>query len=231
MHSAQKKLKRYITRGGEHCSPLQVILQNIQRELPETVIFGGMVRDFGLSDARYFTSDIDLVTTAPACDIYSLIKNFQPVKNKFGGFRFSVSNQLFDIWSLQDTWAIREGHVEGCSIESLLRTTFFNLDAAFFKISDYRICASDNYESNLSRRLLDINLKKNPNPQQMAIRAVRMAMVKDLFIAPELAEFVLSELLGRGIIPALDSYVKSLYMHSLKKSDNCFRYDPQLSIW
>jgi hypothetical protein len=231
MDSTQKKLKRYITRGGEHRSPLEGILHDIQRELPETVIFGGMIRDFGLSAARHFSSDIDLVTTAPARDIYSLIKEYQPVQNKFGGFRFSVSNRLFDIWSLQDTWAIREGHVEGCSIESLLKTTFFNLDAAFFKISDYRICASESYELNLSKRLLDINLKKNPNPRQMAIRAVRMAIVKDLYVAPNLAEFVLSELFGQGISPALDSYVKDLYVHSLKRSDDCFKYEPQLSIW
>lgn len=231
MDSTQRKIARYISRSDEQRSSLREILDHIQREIPETVIFGGMVRDFGLSNVKRFSSDIDLVTTASAQDIYRLIRPYQPVRNKFGGFRFVCASRLFDIWSLEDTWAIREGYVKGKSLESLLSTTFFNLDAAFFRISDCRVYAAENYERCLSRRILDINLQENPDPKQMAVRAVHMAIKKDLFIAPNLGEFILRELYRKSASLLVESYVKNLSEHFLEDPVECFQYSPQLSIW
>lgn len=68
-----------------------------------------MIREFALGNARRFVSDIDLVSTASQSEIAIAVAKHSAVQNKFGGFRFVIEKQRFDIWSLPDTWAFRSG--------------------------------------------------------------------------------------------------------------------------
>jgi hypothetical protein len=190
-----------------------------------------MIRDFGLGYARSFRSDIDIVTTSTANEIYRLVKPLNPVRNKFGGFRFSAAGTLFDVWSFADTWAIREGIVQGEKIEDLCKTTFFSLDAAVFRLQERRLVTVPEYEEKLSRRILGINLINHPFPEQVARRAIRMTMAKDLSMTPELCEFIVRSLVpGRGE-GVYKYFVTRLRRHLKSSPDLHFRCGVQLPIW
>ncbi|QXI36279.1 hypothetical protein [Pseudomonas xantholysinigenes] len=230
MINTRKKLITYLRKRDGIKPSLQATLVNIRCKLPDVVIFGGMVRDFGLG-VRHFSSDIDMVTTASAEQIRHALAGLNPVMNKFGGFRFRENGRLFDIWSLQDTWAIREGHAQAKYLSDLCRTTFFNLDAVIFDVHALKVRARHGYDEDLQRRVLDINLEANPNPRQMAIRAVRMAIQKDLQLAPALVEYVLEQLYGTSLNLTYQSYVRQLHDHTGRTPESAFRFEPQLKIW
>lgn len=203
----------------EHKSPERLVLRNtldwISEKLPETAIFGGMVREFALGNARSFASDIDLVSFASQADIFQAIKDFSPVKNKYGGFRFLVDKRLYDIWAFEDTWAFREGILAGNSFSDLFGTTFFNLDAAIFHLKKKECFLSDFYQDSLENRLLEINLEENPFPEKMVQRAIFMAIDKALSIGPDLAHYLLknknvdNDLLSNLFIEGLRTHVEN----------------------
>lgn len=230
MINTRQKLITYLRKRDGVKPSLQATLVNIRCKLPDVVIFGGMVRDFGLG-VRHFASDIDMVTTAPSEEIRRALAGLNPIMNKFGGFRFSENGRLFDIWSLHDTWAIREGHADANSLPDLCKTTFFNLDAVIFDVRALKVCTLRGYDHDLLRRVLDINLQANPNPRQMAIRAVRMAIQKDLQLAPALVDYVLEQLYGTSLNLTFESYVRQLHDHTNRSVDAPFRFEPQLKIW
>lgn len=209
----QDRLTQYINRRSAHDKQLGTLFKMLRTELEDASIFGGMVRDFGLGGAEAFNSDIDIVTMSPASDIFDLIKKLNPTKNKYGGYRFSINGQLFDIWSFFDTWAIQEGFVEGRSLEDLKKTTFFSLDAALFKLSDHRLIVGNNYEAELRKRVLSINLSRHPFPAKVAQRAMRMALTKNLSLTPELCEFVVSHMRS----PTSNSDAYAIFLDALRK--------------
>ena len=226
----RNKLVQYFTKGGERRAPLRAFLRTVATELSDSAIFGGMIRDFGLGYARSFCSDIDIVTMSTTKDIYRLVEPLNPVRNKFGGFRFVAAGRLFDVWSFADTWAIREGVVQGESLEDLCKTTFFSVDAAIFRLQGQSLVATEDYEATLSRRILGINLIQHPFPEQMARRAMRMAISKDLAMTPELCEFVVHTLASARVEKSCEYYLNGVRQHLQSTPDQCFRYGSQLPM-
>lgn len=198
----------------------------LQDTLPDLVIFGGMVRDLFLFNITEFKSDIDLVTSASSREIFECIKNFNPVRNKFGGYRLFHLGLPFDIWSLQDTWAIREGHVKGKTIEDLCKTTFFNCDAIIYDVFIERIHTCPGYRKSMLKKLLDINLKPNPSPQKMANKAIQMCMEKEFSLTIQLCQFVLEHAYkdahSLNILTAIEKH--------LETSNIPFGYNKQIII-
>lgn len=227
----RKRITRYLSTRIEGRAELRQFLQTITIELKDSVIFGGMIRDFGLGYARSFRSDMDIVTTSNAAEIYRLIKSFNPVRNKFGGLRFSAAGRLFDIWSFSDTWAIKEGVVKGDKIEDLCKTTFFTLDAAIFRLKDSSLVTAPKYEEQISSRILDINLVNHPFPDRAARRAIRIATEKNLSMTPALCEFIVRSIAPRrGDVLDRQLYVRLQQHLNLSPSLN-FRPGEQLPIW
>lgn len=211
--------------AGERAT-LRRAFDAIARGLPETVIFGGMLREFGLGNIRSFTSDIDLVSNAKRHEILDAIVHFSPTENRFGGFRFSVDGQKFDLWALEDTWAFRAGLVEGRNFTNLLDTTFFNIDAIAYHIGKRQFLHAPHYETILEKRLLDLNLRQNPYPGEMALKATRMACEKGFSLTPRLSAYILENLDRSDLPPGRQKFVKELEKHSSKGSEN-FRFNPQ----
>lgn len=169
---------------------LRSVVANISARLPDTVIFGGMMREFALGNARNFTSDIDLVSAASSEAIVTAIADYLPTRNKFGGFRFTVNQRRFDIWALQDTWAFKQGYVSAPSFENLLKTSFFNLDAAFFHLGSRQVTTHEGYERWIATSLLEINLESNPRPANMVRRALDLVIENQLTVGNRLARFL-----------------------------------------
>jgi hypothetical protein len=188
----KSRVTDYLGYESQERSVLRSTLGALTERLPDTAIFGGMLRDFALKGTRNFTSDIDLVTFASPAEISLAIKDLTPRRNKFGGYRFAAGRWRFDIWSFHDTWAFRQGIVRGSGFTDLFATTFFNVDAAIFHLSSNEFRFSPTYEQGIVRRLLEVNLEANPSPVRMARRAIRLAMERELSIGPALAEFILT---------------------------------------
>lgn len=191
LEKVKKSVSRYLDYEAKERTALASTLNSLSVALDGAIIFGGMVREFALENARIFKSDIDIVTRSSREEIYRVIEHYSPRLNKFGGYRFLVGAQLFDIWSFSDTWAFKEGLVKGDTLDDLFKTTFFNIDAAGFDLSNRRLIFSDAYINALETRTLDINLLPNPSPSAMAKRALKLALENHLAISPKLRDYIL----------------------------------------
>ena len=168
-------------------------------ELGRVIVFGGAIRDMALRGTREPPSDIDVVLeSAGPEDVESFMSTIGATRNRFGGFRFSTSRWKFDVWRLEDTWALRNHLVHGASGEALLKTTFFDWDAVAYDFSNRKLLVSDGYFERLERRIIDINLPDNPNPIGNARRALRIFVSGNAALSPRLADFVVKTLATEG---------------------------------
>lgn len=220
----QRSLSRYFS-SRDRLSP---ILKKIRDNLADSAIFGGMIRDFGLGDAREFKSDIDIVTMSSSKEIFALIKDYDPQRNKFGGFRFFVEKQMFDIWSFEDTWAFKEGIIKGEKLEDICRTTFFNADAAIYKLNESKILNLSEFYFAISERILDINLEHNPNPEKMVNRTIKMVVNKNMGISTRLAQFIIDTEYKNCYLEK--SFKHLLARHLYTTPEDPFYFNPQLSL-
>lgn len=227
-----ERVYRYLYGRSDARANTRDFICKLSQSLPETVVFGGMIRDFSLGLAREFNSDIDLVSMNDKASIFSAIRQYNPEINKFGGFRFAVGRQLFDIWSFQDTWAFREGLVKAATIEDLCATTFFNMDAVCLPLKSKKIISSANYLDSVRNSTLDINLEENPAPDKIAVRAVRMAINSGIKVSPRLQLFILKnakDTFWRGEIAGL--FLKLMAKHSENHADLPFSFCPQTDLF
>lgn len=155
------------------------------------VIFGGAIRDLALYGNTEFPSDIDVVLEcADAHTLAAQMESLKAYRNRFGGFRFSTIKWKFDVWRLEDTWALKQGHVAGHSARALLQSTFFDWDAIAYDFTNREFHFLDGYFERLQEGVVDINLEPNPNPLGNARRALDIYWTGRAGIAPRLAQFV-----------------------------------------
>ena len=150
----KSRMKDYLEYESPERAVLSSTLQALTEQLPDTAIFGGMLRDFALKGARGFSSDIDLVTFASSAEIVSAIERLSPRKNRLAGTA-SLRVGGVSISGRSMTWAFRNGLVEGTSFSDLFKTTFFNLDAALFHLATQEFSFSPVYEQGIVDRLLE----------------------------------------------------------------------------
>lgn len=185
----------------------------------ETVVVGGMLRDLCLSGNGSFSSDVDFTCCPEDLRAFdrALIERGAR-RNRFGGFSLVLSAWKVDVWPLQRTWADVEGHVTVRRLEDVLLATFFTWDAILYDCESKRLIHSDRYFDDLKRRLLDINLRPNPNPSGNAIRALRYSYRLKAHLSPRLSAFVLAamdnlswgELVSRECASFSSSVLRSL---------------------
>ena len=226
----ERNLGEYLGRRTVGRPKLKEAIAEVISVLPDTVIFGGMIREFALGNARGFVSDIDLVSSASQDDISVAAAKYDAVRNKFGGFRFSIGKQRFDVWSLPDTWAFRNGFALGETFADLLTTSFFNLDAACYHVTRKELLLLPGYERWIHDRILDVNLLQNPQPPSMARRALSLIHTRQLGVTRRLAEYISIRLGNEGL-----SWVDQILMRKLANyldsgSQEVFRFAPQVEL-
>ena len=188
-------------------------------ELGEAAIFGGLLRDLSLDSSRTFTSDIDLVVeTDDDRGLASKMEKYGAIKNSFGGFRLQFHKWKIDIWPLRKTWAIKEGLVKEESFEGLLKTTFFDWDAVVFNLTKSKILSIDNYLEKLTERVVDINLKENPNNIGIIVRALRLLEKRNAKFTWDLSEHVFNGIESYGLSRILEDELDSYNYNILSES-------------
>lgn len=230
LSKVRESVTDYINRNSADRFALKSTLDNLASRLPETSIFGGMLRDFALGHAREFYSDIDLVSFSSRSDILRAISEYSPTENKFGGFRFVAAKRSFDIWAFDDTWAFRQGIVDGSELRDLFKTTFFNLDAAVFHLSSREFLCSEDCEEGIENRFLELNMKENPSPYRMTRRAISMSIEKDLAIGPKLASFMLANVKRSELDWMSNLFMDGLEGHVKSDSKKNYAFNPQQSF-
>jgi predicted nucleotidyltransferase len=190
----KKRVERFLNSDAYARSEIKGVIDHL-KAIGSVAIFGGALRDLALEGNRHFPSDVDLVVdpNRPQ-DLETLMKRFNAKRNKHGGYRFSLTRWKFDVWSLETTWAIRNRLVHGHNIEDLLKTTFFDWDAIAYDVSSRRLYAPATYFQKISERVVDINLKQNPNPTGNAARALRIYQSGAARLSPALARYALETL-------------------------------------
>lgn len=221
--SAKNRIQGFLGKDVGEAHPIQ----HLKYTLADLAIFGGMIRDLKLERPEFFNSDIDLVSSACAEEIYSAIRNYSPIRNRFGGFRFFFLGRPYDIWSLEDTWAVRQGYVEAVRIEDLCRTTFFTIDAAIFNIKSERFYLPRFCKESIECKILDINLIHNPFPAKMAMKAVELSVKRGLKMSPDLCEFVLR---NGTFLKFQSGFKESLIKHLAIAPEKPFEFARQLSL-
>jgi len=155
-------------------------------------LFGGLIRDLMFHDASHFSSDLDFVIDVDdEVGFQKLIVQLKPTKNSFGGYRACLNGYKVDFWDVKNTWVNKNMvPVKADTLESLIETTFFNLDAAIYDLEKRKVHMKKSFREGLSNRLLDINLEENPNPDGAAVRAIRRMWTHDLMASETLVEFI-----------------------------------------
>ena len=161
------------------------------KDMGHLAVVGGMLRDLALFGNEGFSSDLDLVIDPWDIDFFEdAMFSKGAKKNRFGGYSLPSNRWQIDVWPLQKTWAHLAGHVSVSNFEDLTKTTFFNCDAVLYDIDAKRVICDSSYFDVLENRILDINLRPNPNPSGNAVRAFRYAFLKGFVWSRDLAIFV-----------------------------------------
>ncbi len=161
-------------------------------EVGRVCLFGGVVRDLMLQNASHFSSDLDFVIEVENESKFNkLVKELNPIQNSFGGFRTSINGCKVDFWDVRNTWVNQyETLVNVNTLECLMNTTFFNLDAAIYVLPEKKVYIKDSFHRGIEDKVLDINLKQNPHPDGAAVRAIRRMWLCNLSATDDLVDYI-----------------------------------------
>lgn len=196
----------------------------------DVYIFGGLLRDISLYGKRGFNSDIDVVVEGEWFLVSDYLRRMGAKQNKFGGFRVTVDGWPIDIWSAQETWAIKRGFVSYVGISSLLDTTILNWDSILMNWRTKSFIHKESYFPDLRDRRLDVVLLQNPNPCGMAVRVFRHLCSKDAHkVSARAMEYLCSVTrefsLQRLVSAELGSYGRSVIEPAI------YRFFEELSVF
>jgi hypothetical protein len=99
---------------------------------------------------------------------------------------------LFDLWRLEDTWAIKKDKLAP-TISNFLKTPFLNIDSIAVVVTDPQGAAEiheNGFYQAVTTRTLEINNERNPFPAVCVVRSLILAAKLDFWIGPRLATFI-----------------------------------------
>ena len=109
-----------------------------------------------------------------------------------GQYKVAAHELDFDIWRLEDTWAVRHFALPH-TIQSFVQTPFLNIDSIAMSIgpgTDYLAVFEHGFFEALKRRYVEVNQTDNPYPVLCAVRGLIMAATLNFVVGPKLAAFV-----------------------------------------
>nr|WP_076983753.1 hypothetical protein [Bacillus velezensis] len=139
-------------------------------ETGELLFFGGAVRDIYLKNDQY-PRDFDIaIKFNDKLKFHNFIKNYEYRMNRFGGYKFKISDVDFDIWDLNNTWAFKNTNLTP-SEENLARSVYLNIDGVVYNFNSNCLYA-DLLRESLMKSELDISLEENPHVELNLLRAL-----------------------------------------------------------
>jgi hypothetical protein len=194
---------RFLSGRERSKAALRAVVRLLAQHHIDAVLFGGAVRDLALGIPR--PRDVDIVVRGAELDMIrsALSRAGRLRSTRFGGLHWERHGWMFDIWRLEDTWAIRQFHWAPVDFSLLPRTTFFNIEAIAIDLTSSKGQKRSVYESGffdaMSTRTLDINLEANPFPALCVIRTLVMSLRLEFFVSRRLAEYIVKHGRSEGI--------------------------------
>ncbi len=216
--SLRKRVARFVSKELAVLPPFLELTETAKSFGP-IVIFGGLIRDLALGYSREFSSDVDVVLKHMPVEVLARhLAPYRAVRNAFGGFRVQFGRWGFDVWTFESTWAFVKGFVPGNELADLLRTTFFNWDAALFDLANEELLVRPSYFAEIEARFLSINLRETPNELGAAVRTLRYLTEGGVSVAPDLAAFLHSQIIAHGLDEIAAADAKRVGRRRLTKS-------------
>lgn len=128
-----------------------------------TILFGGILRDFILSDLnstqQLLPKDVDIVCKLNDKNFEKLIlelkEKFSFIKETiFGGFKFNCNGVVVDIWDFQKVNQFASGRMEPSEF-NLLAGVPFNLMGIIYSLQENFVLSSDSFWSGLENKIID----------------------------------------------------------------------------
>ena len=170
---------------------------------------GGTIRDVVLGPRivgshAYYPRDIDILLIGVShADVKRRFGKLCVRETRFGGAHLVDKKPgglevLFDVWTLEDTWAFKtKATLAPVAIQFFPQTPFLNLDTAVIELQTQRGKARRFYENDfidgINQRRIEINLEENPYPAICMVRALIMAAKLQFGIGPKLLDFALRQ--------------------------------------
>jgi len=181
------------------------------------VIFGGTLRSLmlgRLARTPRFGRPRDLDIVVANANMETLRERLQQHvvrQTRFGGLQLQRSDWHFDLWPVDQTWAIVQDQELEANFQTLPRTTFFNLEAIAVDLwaepGRRRAIYSgdDRFFEGLIDRTLEINLEDNPFPALCVVRSLVFASTTRFWMGPRLAHYLTAhrEVVGESELEAI----------------------------
>jgi len=140
-------------------------------EVGDLLFFGGSIRHVYFEKIEDYPRDFDIAIKFRNKNKFNEVINKYDFKvNRFGGYKFNISNTEFDVWDLNNTWAFKNTYLRACE-ENLVKSVFLNVDGIVFnfnksKLYDYGITQT------IKTKEIDILLPNNPQVELNLLRAL-----------------------------------------------------------
>lgn len=189
-NSLEKKVKYFFSSPYRGRDDVRRTISALQR-FGRLALVGGMLRDLSLFGNAQFRSDLDFVILPYDLEEFEAhMRGAGAEMNRFGGYALPYRKWRIDVWALQKSWAHVNGHVKLSTINDLRKATFFNCDAILYDLEARNIRTYPGYFDDMARKVLELNLEPNPNPEGSAVRAIRYSLLKGFHWGPNLTKYV-----------------------------------------
>lgn len=212
IHGLQEKLHRrigdFLNRGPRGCRDLRPFIERFSKAESNAFFFGGFLRDLMVRGPSVIPRDIDIVVREFTPALQDIIDSKIKRRNRFGGVNLDSEGWAVDLWTLESTWAFREGIVSGGGFPDLPKTTFLNIQAVTAEVAPPpgrpRTIYSHGFFEAILGRTLDINCEDNPYPHLCVMQSLLSAAQLRFFMSPRLARYVLHYGNVDGLEPLID---------------------------
>lgn len=163
-----KEFKKYFFEYFRYESDFINLINNLTLNF-QVLVFGGFVRDF-IYESKLGSRDTDIVVNIENDILFDCISSFidndKITINQFGGYKLILNNSNVDIWSTNETWAIKNGYF---TKEELLKTVYLNIDAYAYDLTNNMFLEDCNH---LRISTIDIAFPINPNEELNLARSL-----------------------------------------------------------
>lgn len=191
----RKRVSYFVNETLFRYSSLAILLKRMKQHNLSAFLCGGVLRDV-LLRKKALPRDIDIIVhDIQRDDLERLFSDFNINYTRFGGISILIKDWKVDIWPLSETWAFKERYVpfNNC-FSDYTKTTFLNIEAVavelFTKRGRKRTIYSKGFFDSMSKRVLEINLEENPDPEINITRAIYMSMIYHFALGPHLRHYI-----------------------------------------
>lgn len=190
------RISDFLTKETRGRKPMQSVLRHIYENQWPAYLFGGAARDLLSNGLRAQVRDVDVVIgDVSISDMRKVMERHVKRTTRFGGLHMEHRGWLFDMWTLNDTWAFRESHVRRVDFAYLPKTTFLNVEAIAIELGgntkQKRTIYSHGFFEAFLNRTVEINLEENPYPALCIVRSLLTTSRLNFAMGPLLTRYIL----------------------------------------